>query len=128
MAFASHSSPSCGVGAGWALAYLHSTPCGLPRFAALWLTTNRTTRGKRHVKYRGVLDGDWVIVEQRDHARDGEIVVALIDGNDATLKRITQRPDEVRLTPANSAMKPLIYPPHSVQIQGVVVGQMRAYR
>ena len=76
----------------------------------------------------GILDGDWVIVEQRDHARDGEIVVALIDGNDATLKRITQRPDEVRLTPANSAMKPLIYPPHSVQIQGVVVGQMRAYR
>jgi len=76
----------------------------------------------------GILDGDWVIVEQRDHARDGEIVVALIDGNDATLKRITQRSGEIRLSPANSAMKPLIYPPQSVRIQGVVVGQMRTYR
>ena len=76
----------------------------------------------------GILDGDWVIVEQREYARDGEIVVALIDGSDATLKRITQRAGKVRLSPANSAMKPMSYPPESVRIQGVVVGQMRAYR
>jgi repressor LexA len=76
----------------------------------------------------GILEGDWVIVEQRDHARNGEIVVALIDGSDATLKRITQRRGQVRLSPANSTMKPMIYSPKRVQIQGVVVGQMRAYR
>jgi repressor LexA len=76
----------------------------------------------------GILEGDWVIVEQRDHARNGEIVVALVDGSDATLKRILQRPGEVLLYPANSDMEPMSYPPERVQIQGVVVGQMRAYR
>jgi repressor LexA len=76
----------------------------------------------------GILDGDWVVIEQRDHARNGEIVVALIDGVEATLKRIEQRPGEVLLHPANSSMKPLRYAPEHVQIQGVLVGQMRAYR
>ncbi len=76
----------------------------------------------------GILDGDWVVVEQRDHARDGEVVVALVDDSDATLKRITQRPGQVILTPANSSMEPMVYAPERVRIQGVVVGQMRAYR
>ena len=76
----------------------------------------------------GILDGDWVIIEQRNHADDGEIVVALIDGSEATLKRITQRPGKIRLSPANSAMKPMAYQPQRVRIQGVVVGQMRTYR
>jgi repressor LexA len=75
----------------------------------------------------GILDGDWVVVEQRDHARDGEIVVALIDGEDATLKRIEQLPDVCVLHPANPALEPQRYAPGRVQIQGVVVGQMRAY-
>jgi repressor LexA len=75
----------------------------------------------------GILDGDWVVVERREHARDGEIVVALIDGEEATLKRIEQRPGEVLLHPANAAMSPLRYPPDRVLIQGVLVGQMRAY-
>lgn len=76
----------------------------------------------------GILDGDWVIVEQRDQARNGEVVVALVDNEEATLKRIQQRPDGVWLLPANSAMPPMHYPPERVRIQGVVVGQMRRYR
>jgi repressor LexA len=75
----------------------------------------------------GILDDDWVVIEQRDYARDGEIVVALIDGEDATLKRIEQRPDECILHPANSDLEPQHYAPGRVNIQGVVVGQMRAY-
>ncbi len=76
----------------------------------------------------GILDGDWVVIEQRSHARNGEIVVVLIDGEDATLKRIEQKPGEVVLYPANSDMAAMSYPPHRVRIQGVLVGQMRAYR
>ena len=75
----------------------------------------------------GILDRDWVVIEQRDYARDGEIVVALIDGEDATLKRIEQRPDVCILHPANSDLEPQHYAPGRVNIQGVVVGQMRAY-
>ncbi len=71
----------------------------------------------------GILDGDWVVVEQRDHARDGEIVVALIDGEEATLKRIEQTPSACILHPANPNLAPLRYAPERVQIQGVVTGQ-----
>lgn len=76
----------------------------------------------------GILDGDCVVIESRGYARNGEIVVALIDGMDATLKRIYQRPNEVVLAPANAGMKAISMPPERVTIQGVVVGQMRAYR
>ena len=75
----------------------------------------------------GILNDDWVVIEKRDYARNGEIVVALIDGEEATLKRIDQRPGEVMLLPANSTMEPMVYPPERVQIQGVLVGQMRSY-
>ncbi len=75
----------------------------------------------------GILDGDWVIIEQRDHARNGEIVVALVDGEEATLKRIEQKPGKVILHPANSDMEPMTYRPEQVQIQGILVGQMRRY-
>lgn len=76
----------------------------------------------------GILDGDCVVIESRGYARNGEIVVALIDGMDATLKRIYQRPNEVLLAPANASMKAISMPPERVTIQGVVVGQMRSYR
>jgi repressor LexA len=75
----------------------------------------------------GILDGDWVVIEQRDHARNGEIVVALVEGEEATLKRIEQTPGQVVLHPANSSMQPMRYLPEQVQIQGVLVGQMRSY-
>jgi repressor LexA len=76
----------------------------------------------------GILDGDWVVIEQRDTARNGEIVVALVDGNEATLKRIEQKPGTVILHPANETMSPMHFHPDQVQIQGVLVGQMRSYR
>ncbi|MGH8476236.1 MAG: transcriptional repressor LexA [Methylococcales bacterium] len=76
----------------------------------------------------GILDGDWVVIERRTHARDGEIVVALIEGSDATLKHIEQRPGEVILHPANSSMESLRFPVDRVEIQGILVGQMRSYR
>ena len=76
----------------------------------------------------GILDGDWVIIEQRDQARDGEIVVALIDGEEATLKRFEKGQGTRLLHPANPKMQPMVYHPARVQIQGVLVGQMRRYR
>ncbi|WP_456413413.1 transcriptional repressor LexA [Thiolapillus sp.] len=75
----------------------------------------------------GILDGDWVVIEQRDHARNGEIVVALVDGEEATLKRIEQQQGKVVLHPANSNMQSMSFPAEQVQIQGVLVGQMRSY-
>jgi len=76
----------------------------------------------------GILDGDWVVIEQKNTARNGEIVVALIEDADATLKRIEQKPNEVILHPANQSMAAMHYHPDQVKIQGVLVGQMRSYR
>jgi len=75
----------------------------------------------------GILDGDWVVIEHREQARNGEIVVALVDGEEATLKRLEQKPGEVILHPANSSLKPMHYGVEQVQVQGVLVGQMRRY-
>lgn len=76
----------------------------------------------------GIYDGDWVIIEQRSHARNGEIVVALVDKNEATLKYIEQYPHETVLIPANKNMQPMHFKPQQVEIQGVLVGQMRSYK
>ena len=75
----------------------------------------------------GIFDGDWVIIEQRSYARNGEIVVALVDKAEATLKFIEQYPHETLLIPANSSMQAMRYKPDQVEIQGVLVGQMRSY-
>lgn len=75
----------------------------------------------------GIFDGDWVIIEQRSHARNGEIVVALIEKSEATLKFIEQYPHEILLIPANASMETMRFKPHQVEIQGVLVGQMRSY-
>ena len=75
----------------------------------------------------GILDGDWVVIEKRDTAHNGEIVVALVDGEEATLKRIEQQPGKVILHPANPDMQPMSFLPEQVRIQGVLVGQMRSY-
>lgn len=76
----------------------------------------------------GIYDGDWVIIEQRCHARNGEIVVALIDKTEATLKYIEQYPHETVLIPANQNMQAMRFKPQQVEIQGVLVGQMRSYK
>jgi repressor LexA len=75
----------------------------------------------------GIFDGDWIIIEQRSHARNGEIVVALIEKNEATLKFIEQYPHETILIPANKTMEPMRFKPEQVEIQGVLIGQMRSY-
>ena len=76
----------------------------------------------------GILDGDTVVVQQTSTARDGDIVVALIDGDEATLKRLRFGKDTVMLIPENPNLRPMIYKAERVSIQGVVVGQMRSYR
>lgn len=77
----------------------------------------------------GILDGDMVIVEQRDTAGDGDIVVALIDNEVATLKTLYKNDDgSLTLRPANALLPPFRYPADRVRIQGIVVGQMRSYR
>jgi repressor LexA len=76
----------------------------------------------------GILDGDYVVVEHRETACNGEIVVALIRGEETTLKRILQEPGRVTLFPANRELSPTVFAPEDVAIQGVVVGQMRTYR
>jgi len=76
----------------------------------------------------GILDGDWVVIEQRSHAQNGDIVVALIDNQEATLKFIEQTPEEVLLIPANSSLEAMRFHLSQVSIQGVLVGQMRSYR
>jgi repressor LexA len=76
----------------------------------------------------GIFDGDWVVIEQRDYASNGEIVVALIEYSEATLKYIEQTAERVLLLPANANMTALSYRPEQVVIQGVLVGQMRSYR
>ncbi|HEY9199150.1 MAG TPA: transcriptional repressor LexA [Gammaproteobacteria bacterium] len=77
----------------------------------------------------GILDGDTVVVEHCDTARDGAIVVALIDDQEATLKRLRRRSDGgVMLIAENPAMPPMIYAAERVRIQGVVVAQLRSYR
>jgi repressor LexA len=75
----------------------------------------------------GILDGDYVVIEQRDAARNGEIVVALVRNEEATLKRIEQKPGEVVLHPAHAGMQAMRYSPGEVQIQGVLRGLLRSY-
>jgi repressor LexA len=74
-----------------------------------------------------IRDGDFVIVEDRKTAENGEMVIALVGGADVTLKKIYLEGGRVRLQPANPAVRPLVYSPDEVQVQGVVVGVMRKY-
>jgi len=76
-----------------------------------------------------IADGDYVIVESRQTATNGQVVVALVDGADATVKRFYQEGDSIRLQPANPAYEPIIVSPADrVSIQGSVVGLIRKYR
>ena len=77
----------------------------------------------------GILAGDYVVVKFQEQARNGQIVAALIDGTETTIKKLRRERDgRITLIPANSHMKPLIYTPSRVRIQGVVVGQLRTYK
>jgi repressor LexA len=72
-----------------------------------------------------ISEGDYVVVKKQDSCRDGEIVVALVDGQEATLKRFYRESNRVRLEPANSSMKPIFS--DNVDIMGVVIGVVRRY-
>ena len=74
-----------------------------------------------------IRDGDLVVVEDRQVARNGEMVVALLDGSDVTLKTFYREKSHIRLQPANQALAPIIARPEAVRVQGVVIGVMRRY-
>ncbi|HUF50927.1 MAG TPA: transcriptional repressor LexA [Longimicrobiales bacterium] len=95
------------------------------------------TRGGQHyvLRVRGdsmideqIRDGDYVIVNSRNSAENGEMVVALVQGDSATVKKFyRERDGQIRLQPANVGMSPLYFPSHEVAVQGVVVGVIRRY-
>ena len=74
-----------------------------------------------------IVSGDYVLVERTKTAREGEIIVALVDGTDATLKRFYREGNMIRLQPSNAEMAPIFAPAASVTIQGKVLGILRKY-
>ena len=108
----------------------------VPESETLCVPTDMLTgRGRTYaLRVRGdsmideqIRDGDFVIVEDRKTADNGEMVIALVTGTDVTLKKFYRENGRVRLQPANPAMQPLMVDPEQVQVQGVVVGVMRKY-
>lgn len=74
-----------------------------------------------------IRDGDFVIVEDRRSADNGEMVIALLNGSDVTLKKFYREGTNIRLQPANPAVQPIVVDSERVQVQGVVIGVMRRY-
>ena len=72
-------------------------------------------------------DGDFVVIERRENARNGEQVVALLDSGEATLKRFYKEGNKIRLQPANSSMEPRVVDADRCRVQGVVIGVLRTY-
>lgn len=86
-----------------------------------------TVKGESMIE-AGIMDGDLVVIERRDSARNGEIVVALINDEKATLKRLQNNHNgSVTLIPENQAMAAMTYPAEDIQIQGVLVSLLRRY-
>ena len=75
----------------------------------------------------GILDGDYALIQKADTAREGDIVVALVDGQDATLKYFRREGRMIRLDPANSAYEPQRYEAERVMVQGRLSGLLRRY-
>lgn len=75
-----------------------------------------------------IRDGDLVVVEERRIPRNGEMVIALLDGSDVTLKTFHREKGRIRLQPANETLAPIFVKPDAVQVQGVVIGLMRLYQ
>ena len=94
------------------------------------------SRGEHYVlRVRGdsmideqIRDGDYVVVQSRETAYNGEMVIALVDEESATVKKYYREADgRVRLQPANPEISPLLYPEDRVRVQGIVVGVLRKY-
>ncbi|HEX8932025.1 MAG TPA: transcriptional repressor LexA, partial [Patescibacteria group bacterium] len=97
--------------------------------SASMLTSNKTAfvlqvKGESMIE-DGIMDGDFVVIEKANYASNGEIVVALVDDNLATLKRFYKEGEQVILKPANASMQPIY--PKSIRIQGKVIGLVRKY-
>ena len=75
----------------------------------------------------GIFDGDTVVIERCDTAENGAIVVAVVDGQEVTLKRLRRRNNSVALEPANRNYETRIFGPDQVEVQGKLVGLMRQY-
>lgn len=75
----------------------------------------------------GIFDGDFALVRRTDTARDGEIVVALVDNEEATLKYLRRDAGRIRLDPANGSYEPQVYDAHRVKVQGKLAGLLRRY-
>jgi repressor LexA len=75
----------------------------------------------------GIFDGDFALVRRTNTAREGEIVVALVRGEEATLKYLRKEAGKVRLDPANAMYDPQFYEPHEVEVQGKLAGLLRRY-
>jgi len=76
----------------------------------------------------GILDGDIVIIEPQNTAQFGDVVVALIDDQEATLKRFKKLKDgSIELSPENQDLEPMVYDASRIKIQGLLVGQLRSY-
>ena len=75
-----------------------------------------------------IKDGDYIVVSQQDSADNGQMVVALVDGEAATVKKLYREPgNRIRLQPANERMDPIVVDARQVQVQGIVVGVIRKY-
>jgi repressor LexA len=74
-----------------------------------------------------IMNGDYVLVEKTQSANEGEIVVALLNGSETTLKRLYHAGKQIRLQPSNATMQPIMVPADSVQVQGRVVAVLRKY-
>lgn len=75
----------------------------------------------------GILDGDYALIKKANTARDGEIVVALVRGEEATLKYLRREGQRIRLDPANSLYEPQYFESHEVEVQGKLAGLLRRY-
>jgi len=95
-----------------------------------WLGRRRTyalrVRGNSMIDEQ-IRDGDVVVVEERETARNGETVIALVDGENVTVKQYQRRGAVIRLIPANQSMEPMEYPEERVRVQGVVTGVLRRF-
>jgi repressor LexA len=95
-----------------------------------WLGKGRTfalrVRGDSMIEEQ-IRDGDTVVVEAREMARNGETVIALVDGDSVTVKQYYREGAQIRLQPANSAVPVMIFPEERVRVQGVVIGVLRRF-
>jgi repressor LexA len=108
--------------------YSQPETLAFPEFAGARNVYALEVRGESMIEDH-IVEGDYVLVEQTDRVRNGEIVVALVDGSETTLKRFYMEPDgTVRLQPANAGMEPIRVPAAQVAIQGRVLAVHRKYR